>query len=378
MGAASCLMFLLKVYREGGNAVTFFRCATKICSVTTALEVLRTYTAQRILVVTDPYFAESGKAREIGDLVPGAQVTIFDRVVPDPTAALAAEGAALCTTLRPELLIALGGGSAIDCAKGILAAYDGRPTFIAIPTTSGSGSELTSYAVLTKDAVKHPLVEESLRPDLAILDDSLLRSLPQSLIADTGMDLMAHCVEALGATGRSGFTDALAMYAASTVLRDLRASYGGDGSVRLGLHEAASMAGAAFDYAGLGLCHAMAHALGGVFHVPHGRLCAMLLPHVMTYNAIAVLAQYAKLARQCGIAGVTDRLALRNLQAELSRLRKELHMPENLAQAGVTDSQWKQHAQDLPRAILADPCCKTNPVEVTQEGIEKILKAVGP
>ena len=104
----------------------------------------------------------------------------------------------------------------------------------------------------------------------------------------------------------------------------------------------------------------------------------MLLPHVMTYNATAVLAQYAKLARQCGIAGVTDRLALRNLQAELSRLRKELHLPENLAQAGVTDSQWKQHAQDLPRAILADPCCKTNPVEVTQEGIEKILKAVAP
>ena len=358
--------------------MTVFQCATRICSGPDALTVLKTFHANRVFIITDSYFSQSGKALEIGRLAPEAEVRVFDRVVPDPPASLAAEGAAICTAFQPDLLIALGGGSAIDCAKGIRAAYAGQLTFIAIPTTSGSGSEMTSYAILTHDGLKHPLVDDSLRPDVAILDDGLLQSLPKSLIADAGMDLLAHCIEALAATGRNSFTEALASYGVQTVLHDLGASFRGDRNVRLRIHEAASMAGVAFEHAGLGLCHAVAHVLGGAFHIPHGRLCAMLLPHVMNYNAPGTLESYADLARRCGIQGATDRLAMRNLLTEFQRLRKELHLPENLAQAGVTKAQWGAQVDHLPKAVLEDPCCQTNPVIVTEEGVREILKAVAP
>ena len=279
---------------------------------------------------------------------------------------------------RPDVLLALGGGSVIDCAKGIRAAYDGDMRFVAVPTTSGSGSEMTAYAILSKDERKHPLVDERLRPDLAILDGRLLRQLPKTLIADTGMDLLAHCLEAVAAVHRNGFTQAFATYGVQTVLRTLVASYQGDTAVRLQLHEASAMAGLAFDHAGLGLCHAMAHAIGGMFHIPHGRLCAILLPHVMEYTAGSVLEQYAHLARCCGISGATDKLAFRNLIGELKRLRRLLHLPEDLGQAGIDPAKWRASVQDIVRAAMKDPCCETNPAPVSAEVVERILKAVAP
>ena len=347
-----------------------FYCPTKLYSGKHALDVLKTCRAGRVLVVTDRFFSQ--KAREIGRMVPGADVQVFDEVVPDPPAELVAKGAALCMRFRPELLIALGGGSPMDCAKGIRLASDVPMMFAAIPTTSGSGSEVTSFSILSHNGVKHPVVDGSLRPDLAILDDSLLMGLPPSLIADTGMDLLAHCVEAIAARGRSSFSDALAVHAVSLTLQNLAASWQGDQSVRGTIHEAAAMAGMAFDNAGLGLCHAMAHALGGMFHVPHGRLCAVLLPHVMSANTTA-LPQYARLARACGLSGATDRLSLRNLSAAIVRLRTAMEMPSNLSQAGIVLPQDRTALID---AILADACCESNPVPVTAELAERILKAV--
>lgn len=356
--------------------MTEFSCSTKLYAGPDALDALKQYRAGRVLVVTDSYFSKSGLAMQVGARVPGAQVRVFDRVTPDPPASLAAEGAAVCREFRPELLIALGGGSPMDCAKAIRLAADLPMTFVAVPTTSGSGSEVTAFSILTHDGVKHPLVDPSLRPDAAILDDSLLEKLPPKLIADTGMDLLAHCMEALAATGRSGFTDALALHAAVTALDKLADSYHGDKTVRSGLHQAACMAGMAFDNAGLGLCHAMAHALGGVFHVPHGRLCAMLLPHVMAFNQPAALAQYALLARRCGLSAPTERMGLRNLSAAIVRLRTNLQMPGTLAQAGIARGAVERAANDIVTAALADGCCSTNPVPVTVQAVEKILKAV--
>ena len=355
-----------------------FHCPTKLYLGAGALDALGGFQAQRVLVVTDSFFSKNGTALEVGRRVPGAEVRIFDNVVPDPPASLAAEGAALCAQFRPQLLIALGGGSPMDCAKAIRMASDQPMTFVAIPTTSGSGSEMTSFSILTHDGVKHPLVDPSLRPDAAILDDSLLTALPPSLIADTGMDLLAHCLEALAAAGASGFTDALAFEGARRALALLPASYQGDRSVRLRLHEAASMAGMAFDNAGLGVCHALAHALGGAFHIPHGRLCAMLLPSVLSYNAPAAQEKYACLARLCGLPSATDRLAVRNLSAAIVRLRKQLHLPETLGQAGVTTAQWEEKRAQVVTAALADACCRTNPVPVTEAGLLQLCKAVAP
>ena len=356
--------------------MTEFSCSTKLYAGLDALNALAKYPARRVLVVTDSFFSESGLALQVGERVPGAEIRVFDRVTPDPPAALAAEGAAMCREFRPELMIALGGGSPMDCAKAIRLAADLPMTFVAVPTTSGSGSEVTAFSILTHEGVKHPLVDPSLRPDAAILDDSLLEHLPPKLIADTGMDLLAHCLEALAATGRSGFTDALALHAAATVLDKLADSYHGDRTVRGELHQAASMAGLAFDNAGLGLCHAMAHALGGAFHVPHGRLCAMLLPHVMAFNQPAALSQYALLARRCGLSAPTERMGHRNLSAAVVRLRTGLQMPATLSQAGIERGAVERAAGDVVAAALADGCCKTNPVPVTAQAIENILKAV--
>lgn len=355
-----------------------FHCPTEVFTGPNALDALKKYPAQRVLVVTDTFFSKTGKALEIGRMVPGAQVQIFDKVVPDPPATLAAEGAAVCRSFRPQVLIALGGGSPMDCAKAIRLAFGEPLTFIAIPTTSGSGSEVTSFSILTHKGVKHALVDRGLRPDVAILDADLLEKLPTTLVADTGMDLLAHCIEALVAKDRTSFTDALAFQAARTVLEQLRASFRGDAAVRLRIHEAATMAGMAFDNAGLGVCHALAHAIGGVFHVPHGRLCAMLLPSVMEYNMEEGQAQYAALARLCGMAGATDRLAVRALICAIVRLRRELLLPQDLRQAGVEKALWEQEREKILAAALADPCCKTDPVSVTKDGLAQILKAVEP
>ncbi len=355
-----------------------FHCPTEVFTGPHALDALKRFPAQRVLVVTDTFFSKTGKALEIGRMVPGAQVQIFDKVVPDPPAALAAEGAAVCRSFRPQVLIALGGGSPMDCAKAIRLAFGEPLTFVAIPTTSGSGSEVTSFSILTHKGVKHALVDRGLRPDVAILDAELLERLPTTLIADTGMDLLAHCMEALVAKDRTGFTDALAFQAARTVLEQLRASFRGDAAVRLRIHEAATMAGMAFDNAGLGVCHALAHAIGGAFHVPHGRLCAMLLPSVMEYNMSEGHTQYAALARLCGMAGATDRLTVRSLLCGIVRLRRELLLPQDLRQAGVEKALWEQGRETIIEAALADPCCKTNPVPVTKDGLAEILKAVEP
>jgi len=352
--------------------MTEFTCTTRIISGSHGLEALRNWHARRVLVVTDRFFSQSGRAMEIGRLVPQAEVRVFDEVKPDPDAELAARGAVICKEFQPDLLIALGGGSPMDCAKAIRLASEQPMAFVAIPTTSGSGSEVTSFSILTHQGVKHPLVDSKLRPDAAILDDRLLEELPQALLADTGMDLLAHCVEAVAATGRSGFSDALAFYAASTVLRDLAASYRGDKQVRGRIHEAATMAGMAFDNAGLGLCHAMAHALGGATHLPHGRLCAMLLPHVIKGNMSAALTQYSALAGSCGLNGPTDRLSVANLIRAIERVRSDLGLPATLRAAGAVPAD----TEAVVAAVLQDPCCKTNPTEVTAKQVREILKAV--
>lgn len=353
-----------------------FFCPVKIISGIGSLDLLKGYQARRVLIVTDRFFSQNGKAMEIGQRIPGAQVEIFDEVEPNPTAELAARGAALCDRFRPDILIALGGGSPMDCAKGIRLASSCSMMFLAIPTTAGSGSEVTSFSILTHGGVKQVVVDPLLRPDVAVLDPSLMEALPKSLLADTGMDLLAHGLEAAAAKGHSGFTDALAAYAVSTALEHLLPAWQGEQAMRGRLQEAATMAGMSFDNAGLGLCHAMAHVLGGAFHLPHGRLCAILLPAVMDVNAPAATAQYAGLAKACGIEGATRRLQVRNLQKAIIRLRAEMKMPSTLQQAGIEPEQVQRQQSELVEAMLADSCCQSNPVPVTAQLAEQVLKAV--
>ncbi len=355
--------------------MTEFSCSTRVITGTGAVSALGGFGAKKVLVVTDPYFMKNGTAERIARLAGGESFEVFDRVEPDPSVELAAQGTARVNSFQPDMIVALGGGSAMDCAKAMLYFSGSSARLVAVPTTSGSGSEVTDFAVLTHDGVKHPLVDEKLRPWAAILDDQLLTALPPGLVADAGFDVLSHAMEALVAKNAGAVTDALAMAAFRDAFSALPASFAGRQETRLQVHTAAAMAGMAFTQAGLGVCHAMAHSLGGQYHVPHGRLNAILLPVVLDCNDCAS-GKYAALARAAGLGGSADAMAVRNLKNGLIRLRRQLRLPETLSQAGVEPAQvWKDRKR-IVEGALADPCCETNPAQVNAGMLEHILDEV--
>ena len=352
-----------------------FSCTTKIISGHGAIRELKQLECRRLLVVAAPFFKDTDVPRRIQAAAGADSVAYFYEVKGEPSVELAAEGTALVQKFQPDTVVALGDGSVMDCAKAMIYFTGKRIPLVAIPTTSGSGSEVTDFSVLTHKGSKYPLVDEALLPAMAILDGDLLRTLPPSLIADAGYDILAHALESYVATGAGGMSKSLARDAFVTTLQKLPASYRGDTTVRQDIHLAATMAGVAFSQSGLGLCHAMAHSLGGRFHIPHGRLNAILLPAVVEHNT-AANAAYAELARSAGLGGTADTIAVRNLRNALLRLRKELELPQTLTQAGVSSQQVAEKTSSLVQTILEDPCCKTNPVPPTEAMVRSILSQV--
>ena len=353
-----------------------FFCKTRVISGNGTIRMLGKLEKKKLFLVADPFFVKNGVAQQVIDASGCREAEVFDGVRPDPTVELAAEGTARLREFGPDLLVALGGGSAMDLAKAMGYFGKGSYTLAAIPTTSGSGSEVTDFAILTHDQVKHPLVDKRLRPDLAILDGDLLQELPRNLIAESGFDVLTHALEAYVAKGSGAISDVYAREAFGSAYASLPASYAGNRTVRLKVHLAATMAGMAFSQAGLGLCHAMAHALGGLFHVPHGRLNAILLPAIVSCNAHVCGKKYAELARSAGIGGSADTIAVRNLKNGLLRLRRELNLPETLAQAGVDPRAVWGNVDNIVAASLADPCSKQNPMEPEGFLVRRILEEV--
>lgn len=353
-----------------------FSCKTEIISGAGAVSALETLGIRRLFLVTDPYFYENGLASSIAACAHAETTEIFHAVQPDPSVSLAAEGTAALKRFAPDTIVALGGGSAMDCAKAMAYFAEQPLRLIAIPTTSGSGSEVTDFSILTHDGIKHPLVDSRVRPDIAILDSELLQKLPRTLIADSGFDVLSHALEALVAKNAGVITDALAIDSFCRAYHLLSDSYRGDVAVRLSVHQAATMAGMAFTQAGLGICHALSHALGGTFHVPHGRLNAILLPAVLDANAPQAAQKYAVLAQRAGLGSSAHTIALRNLKNGLVRLRKELNLPASLAQAGIPLSQLRQQLPDIIHAAMEDPCSQTNPVLPTPGMLQQVVEAV--
>ena len=353
-----------------------FFCKTKILSGSGSLRCLADLHIKRLLIVSDPFFFENGPTDRISQLSQAESVEIFHDVTPDPSTQLVAKATKLAQNFQVDTILALGGGSAMDCAKAI-AFFSALPVrLIAVPTTSGSGSEVTNFAILTHEGVKHPLVDEKLQPDIAILDGELLASLPQPLIADTGFDLIAHALEAWVASGAGQISDSLALGALKTAFAQLPRSFSGDLTARSALHTAATMAGMAFSSAGLGLCHAISHSLGGAFHKPHGRLNAILLPAVVECNSEKAGHRYACLARQLGFSTGADPIAQRMLKNALLQLRRQLNLPDTLAQIGISPATLREQTEQVIAAALADPCCQTNPVQPEAHHIRKILASV--
>lgn len=351
-----------------------FNCPTRV--VLGSISLLQTLGAQRLFLVCDPFFAKNGTGKQLTELSGASQSRIWSEITPDPSVELVARGTAQIKEFAPDVLVALGGGSAMDAAKAMLWFSGCKATLVAIPTTSGSGSEVTDFAIVTHKGVKHPLVDASLRPQLAILDEKLLEALPRSLVADGGFDVLSHALEAFVATAANPVSDALSLEAFRTTYALLPASYGGDRSVRLRIHASATMAGMAFSSAGLGLCHGLSHSLGGMFHLPHGRLNAILLPAVIRCNAHSAGEQYTRLAELSGISTGARTMAVRNLCNGLIRLRRELDLPPTLAAAGVDPARLRRSIPELTASVLADPCCATNPTKVTDFMVRQVLEEV--
>lgn len=336
----------------------------------------------RPLLVTDKSIRELGLTRDLERVLKEHQIScaIYDGTRPNPTTDMVMEALRIYRENRCDSIIAFGGGSPMDCAKAMLyfgkkLGAPGEITFAAVPTTAGTGSEVTSFAVLTDPVrgIKYPLVDDGLLPDQAILDPALLAGVPPAVTADTGMDVLAHAAEAYVARGATPYSDALAEKAFTLAWANLPAAFAatGDSPAKGEMLLASNLAGLAFNAAGLGLCHSLAHALGGRFHVPHGRLNALIFPHVLTYNAAGreSAAKYAHLAGLCGLAPTP-----RALSAGWSRLRARLGLPDRLAACGVEAKKLHAALDELAAAALGDLCAPSNPRRPSAEDVRALLK----
>ena len=341
-----------------------------LCFGGDALSALSELAGKRVLVVTDAFLVRSGLLDRVTAHLPSCTVQVFDRVEPDPSLQLVAQGVKVLNEFRPDAVAAFGGGSPMDCAKAMCWFAQPHPPLWCIPTTAGTGSEVTSFAVLTdtEKGVKYPVVDDALLPVKSILDPGFLDGVPPAVTADTGMDVLTHAAEAAVAAKASPFTDALAEKAFSLAYANLPAAYAGDREAKANMLYASCLAGIAFNAAGLGVCHSMAHSLGGKFHIPHGRLNAMLLPHVIGFNSADPRAaeRYGRLAKLCGIASNPRALA-----SALTRLRVSLKMPAALP---VPAQEVRAALPELAAAAMRDVCLPGNPRPVTVQDLEGMMR----
>lgn len=364
----------------------------RICFGQDALSVLNELSARSVLLVTDQAMVKFGLAERVTALLRqrGIAWQMWDDVVADPDIATVVRGMKLMDNHYPDLVIALGGGSVIDAAKAVIfslaqtrpQANRPRPCFVAIPTTSGTGSEVTSACVISdpEKGIKYPLFHEALCPDMAIIDPTLVVSVPPTITAHTGLDALTHALEAWVSPQATDFTDALAEKAARLVFRALPVAIrqGDCIATRSKMHNASTLAGMAFSQAGLGLNHAIAHQLGGQFHLPHGLANALLLTAVIRFNAGEPRAakRYARLARACRFCppAAGEQEAFQALLTAVETLKQQCAIPPL---KGALQEKYPLFLSRIPAmvpAALADATLRTNPRPVDGAAIAQLLE----
>lgn len=364
----------------------------------------------RAFIVTDPGMVKLGYVdkllyhlRKREDYV---HSEIFSDVESDPSFETVNKGVQMMNEFKPDVIIALGGGSAIDAAKGMWLFYEHpeadaegmklkfmdirkrtykfpklgqKAKMVAIPTTSGTGSEVTSFAVISDKTInkKYPLADYELTPNVAIIDPDLVMSLPQSITADTGMDVLTHAIEAYVSNMASDYTDGLSEKAIELVFKYLREAYnnGTNKLAREKMHNASTIAGMSFTNAFLGINHSLAHKLGAEFHLPHGRLNAILLPYVIKYNAskptkfvsfpkyeyFIADQKYADISRKMGFAAYTNEEGVDSLIKEIQKLNKDLNIPSSFKEAGIDEQEFLDKVDMLADRAFEDQCTTANP-----------------
>ncbi|MCI5943268.1 MAG: iron-containing alcohol dehydrogenase [Eubacterium sp.] len=376
-----------------------FKLSTEVLFSEDAINALLDVKDVNAVLITDKFMVDSGMADMILKKLSNCkEVSVFSEVIPDPPMDLIERGIAFLDDKDCDVVVSLGGGSSIDAAKAIvymagkieLAQNQDNPKrikHIALPTTSGTGSEVTQFAVVTDSntGVKIPLIDESLMPDIAILDPELVKSAPPFITADTGMDVITHALEAYVSETASDCSDCLAEKAAELAFEYLPKAYrnGYDIKARDKMHRASCLAGMAFNLVNLGLNHGIAHALGAIFHIPHGRANALVLPYVIEFNADMAregakhsndsAKKYQRLARIIGLPAPTPKVGVSNLIQEINRLLKYMDRPMCISDCGISLEEFEANRQEIIRRALADACTVANPRKVSAEDISKIL-----
>ncbi|MBO0477161.1 iron-containing alcohol dehydrogenase [Vagococcus sp. DIV0080] len=369
-----------------------FKMPTEIYFGQDALGILKELDLGNVLLVCDPFMESSHMVDNITVLLDecSTKYVMFSEVVPDPTIQVVTKGLQAALNIQPQSIIALGGGSALDTAKAIREIYRESTQvkevkLVCIPTTSGTGSEVTAFSVITdtEEQAKYALVSDEMIPEIAILDPELTKTVPEAITADTGVDVLTHCFEAFVSTNASDFTDACAEKAIKMVWAYLlEATQNGSNLLaREKMHNASCLAGIAFSEASLGVCHSLAHALGGRFHIPHGRANAMILPFVISYNAgldlpeeTATLDRYVLIAELLGIKAGTKKATVRALISKLNRYTDQLGIPKQIEAMGVETSDFLSALSSMSEKALADKCTLTNPRVPTIQDLEGIYK----
>lgn len=323
----------------------------------------------------------------------GMDCSFFSEVKPDPDITIVANGLKLYQESNADVIVALGGGSAIDTAKAILyfawkadeaeGKIFKKPLFIAIPSTSGTGSEVTNFSVITAEGEKICIVDEFIAPDIAILDSTCIQHVPQKVVADTGIDVLVHAVEAYVSTKATDFTDALAEKAIKLIFDNLEILYNDvlNQDARDRVQNASCMAGMAFTNANLGINHSLAHALGGTFHIPHGRSNALMLLGVIEYNSELsssangyAAERYAKLASILGLPARTKREGTVNFMQAISKLKKSLNIEDSIKALNIDSAEFEKALENMAETALLDRCTPTNPKQPSKEELIQIYK----
>ena len=325
------------------------------------------------------------------------EVELFENVEPDPSVETVMRGAEAMRKFQPDWIVAMGGGSPIDAAKAMWAFYEYPNTtmddliipfnfpelrtkarFLAIPSTSGTATEVTAFSVITdySKGIKYPLADFNITPDVAVVDPTLAETMPATLTAHTGMDALTHAIEAYVSTLHSVFTDPLALKAIHMVFDYLPASYRGDMAAREQMHYAQCLAGMAFSNALLGIVHSMAHKTGAAFstgHIPHGCANAIYLPYVIQYNAKNAKERYAEIARSVGITGSDDE-CVDLLCEKINDYNKKLNIPATLKEFGIVEEEFLSKVDEIAKLAVDDACTGSNPRPITPEQMAELLK----
>ena len=359
-----------------------------------SLEYLSSLDGKRAVLVTGgSSMKKFGFLDKAAELLSEANIEskVIDGVEPNPSVKTVEKGKEIMLDFQPDWIIAIGGGSALDAAKIMWAFYEhpelefeeiievasipklrNKAKFIAIPSTSGTASEITAFSVITdtEKKIKYPIVSPEIIPDIAIVDPEIPSTMPSHITANTGMDVMAHAVESFVSTNASDYTDPLAMKAIKLVFDYLPTAVenGDDMEAREKMHNASTMAGMAFSNSSLGIIHSLAHKIGGELHITHGLANAILLPYVIEYNYESAENKFSKIEEQLGIDSLAD---------EIRKLNKKIAIPSSFKEIDwleVEDEEFDNILSRMSKNALEDPCTLTNPKEPNLADMKKIYK----